>query len=182
MKHRQAEIAFLILLFASSPAVAQNPAVLKAAKDQVRALYERGTAEYRLGYFDKAAALYEEAYRVLPDPALLYNIGQAYRKAGQSDKALVGYRSFVRTAPAGLPNLDLARKWIAEIETGLNPAGNSADADAAMAPQVPFATLAEAPAPSATPAALNLSTTDASSEHPKSRWWIWSAAGALVVG
>ena len=70
------------------------------ARDQVK----QAAAAYNLGHFDEAAEHYEEAYRLVPDPILLFNIAQSYRLGGKPDKALNAYRSFLRTSGPDAPN------------------------------------------------------------------------------
>lgn len=175
--------AFLIVLLLASPALAQSPAELKAAKEQERTLFEKATAEYRLGYFDKAAGLYEEAYRVFPDPALLYNIGQSARKAGQREKALLAYQSYLRTATPDLPNIDLAKKHIEDLRASYTPGHKGSDDDAAMAPQISLEGIARLPALGAKPGGVDLTATAAPVDSARPhRWWLWSAAGVVIVG
>jgi len=92
------------------------PALAGPKEDAARAEVAAGTAAYNLGYYDDAARHYEEAYRQVPDPALLFNIGQAYRLAGKPDRAIVAYRSYLRTAPADAANRGQVEKRIPELE------------------------------------------------------------------
>lgn len=166
MNRARSPIALAILLtcLTAGRAAAQDPAV----KEQARALNDRGTAEYRLGYYDKAANLYEEAYRLLPDPALLYNVGQAYRMAGQRDKALNAYKSYLRTSTPDAPNRDLARKRVEELEAAVAVPARTVNLQPADMPMGPSLVAV----PPAGPA----------NDQPKRRWWLWGAVGALVVG
>ena len=82
------------------------------ARDQVK----QAAAAYNLGHFDEAAEHYEEAYRLVPDPVLLFNIAQSYRLGGKPDKALNAYRAFLRTAGTEASNREVAEKHIAEIK------------------------------------------------------------------
>ena len=50
---------------------------------------QKGKAFMDLGKYSEAAAEYEAAYAAKPDPALLLNLAQAYRLAGNADKALL---------------------------------------------------------------------------------------------
>ena len=78
-----------------------GPAPAARADDQrgeARAHYEKGTAAYALGRFADAAAEFEQAFTLKPDPALLYNAAQAYRLAGDRDRALQLYKSYLRVA------------------------------------------------------------------------------------
>ena len=88
----------LLALFVSLPARAGQ------REDIARSEVAAGTAAYNLGYYEDAARHYEEAYRQVPDPVLLLDIGQAYRLAGKPDRAITAYRSYLRTAPADVAN------------------------------------------------------------------------------
>jgi tetratricopeptide (TPR) repeat protein len=162
-------LALTLVCLLAGRAAAQDPAV----KEQARALNDRGTAEYRLGYYDKAASLYEEAYRLLPDPALLYNIGQAYRMAGQRDKALVAYRSYLRTSAPDAPNRDLAQKRVDELEAA--GAGTLSRPVQLLPTDMPVG-------PTDTPALVGVTRVERAPDGSGRRWWLWGAVGALVVG
>jgi tetratricopeptide (TPR) repeat protein len=77
---------------------------------------KQATAAFNLGQYDEAASLYEQAYKLVPDPILLYDVGQSYRQANKLDKALVAYRSYLRTAPEDAPNRPKVEQWISELE------------------------------------------------------------------
>ncbi len=100
----------LLVLFVGLPARAGQ------REDIARTEVAAGTAAYNLGYYEDAARHYEEAYRQVSDPALLFNIGQAYRLAGKPDRAIVAYRSYLRTAPADAANRAQVEKRIPELE------------------------------------------------------------------
>ena len=85
-------------------------------REAARVATKQATAAFNLGHYDEAAALYEEAYKHVPDPILLYDIGQSYRQANQLDKALIAYRSYLRTAPDDAPNRAKVKQWVAELE------------------------------------------------------------------
>jgi tetratricopeptide (TPR) repeat protein len=61
--------------------------------------FKRGTKLYNLGHYLEAAQEYEAAYQAKDSPALLYNLGQAYRAGGQPEKALTAYRAYLRNMP-----------------------------------------------------------------------------------
>jgi tetratricopeptide (TPR) repeat protein len=85
--------SFLILILSVTPALADDD--LAKAKEH----YRRGTKLYDLQKFSESAQEYEQAYELKDDPTLLFNIGQAYRFAGDSQKALGAYRSYLRRVP-----------------------------------------------------------------------------------
>jgi tetratricopeptide (TPR) repeat protein len=75
--------------------------------------FRRGTKLYDLGHYPEAAAEYEQAYQAKDSPALLYNLGQAYRLGGQPERALASYRSYLRN----MPNAENRDEVMAFIET-----------------------------------------------------------------
>jgi hypothetical protein len=85
-------------------------------RDAARIATKQATAAYNLGHYDEAASMYEDAYKHVPDPILLYNLGQSYRQADKLDKALIAYRSYLRTAPDDAPNRARVSKLIDELE------------------------------------------------------------------
>src|SRR3954468_22210699 len=72
-----------------------------AAQDysEARRHYELGTRYYDLQRYADAAKEYEAAFVIKDDPALLFNIGQAYRLARNPRKANGAYRSYLRRVP-----------------------------------------------------------------------------------
>jgi tetratricopeptide (TPR) repeat protein len=58
--------------------------------------YREGTKLFDLRRYRDAAKEYEAAFQLKDDPALLFNIGQAYRLAGDYEDAIASYRSFLR--------------------------------------------------------------------------------------
>jgi tetratricopeptide (TPR) repeat protein len=89
-------IAIALILSLLAPLVARADESSLLAKEH----YRRGTKLYDLGHYVEAAAEYEQAYQAKDSPALLYNLGQAYRLGGQPEKALAAYRSYLRNLPA----------------------------------------------------------------------------------
>jgi tetratricopeptide (TPR) repeat protein len=77
--------------------------------------FERGTRLYDLGQYADAAKEYEAAYKAKDDPALLFNCGQAYRGAGEPEKAIGFFKSFLRRMPEA-PNRAEVEARIAELQ------------------------------------------------------------------
>jgi hypothetical protein len=50
---------------------------------------------------DGAVALYKQAYCLIPEPALVYNIGTAYQEGNQAAEALSYFRMYLKVAPQG---------------------------------------------------------------------------------
>ncbi len=130
---------------------------------QAKAHFDRATVFFDDARYLEAAHEYEAAQQALDLPAFLFNIGQAYRMAGQMDKALAAYRAFVARAPTA-PERAEADQHIAELAPRSVP-------PAAPAPAVAAPVLVAAPAPTAAKPAYK-------------KWWVWTLVGvsAAAVG
>jgi hypothetical protein len=109
--------------------------VAHAEKQDARRHYDQATAAFGLGRYGEAAAEYEDAFRLRPDPALLYNCAQSYRLAGNKPRALELYRNYLRLYGEA-PNADDARKHVHDLELELEAdkaATQSSTAAAAVA-------------------------------------------------
>ena len=64
--------------------------------EEVRDYLDRATGAFALNHFVEAADNYEKAFALKPDPAVLYNAAQAHRRAGNKQRALELYQSYLR--------------------------------------------------------------------------------------
>jgi tetratricopeptide (TPR) repeat protein len=92
------------LLLASAGQAAEEPVSRQAATsaanlEEARQHAAKAKVHYDLGEFDKAAEEYILVYRLRPLPALLFNIAQSYRQAGQYEKAKQFYKAYLRENP-----------------------------------------------------------------------------------
>src|SRR3954466_10163533 len=92
--------------------VALMAGAANAAEDPKK-MFETATAEFNLGHYEKAAAMYEDIYKITLEPVLLYNIAQAHRLGGDFDKAVFFYRGYLRAQPQA-KNRGEVQKRIAE--------------------------------------------------------------------
>src|SRR5678815_2291227 len=76
-----------------------SPAQAADARAEAKAHFERGSVLFDLQRYDEAAAEYEAAYEAKPDPALLFNLAQAYRLAKKPERAIAAYNSYLRRLP-----------------------------------------------------------------------------------
>jgi tetratricopeptide (TPR) repeat protein len=113
----------LALVLVCASAHAQQP----APKDSERArqAYTEGEAAYRLDRFDEAAKKYEEAYRIMKFPSILFDIAQCYRRQWETDKnpanlrrALDLYKAFLRDAPTASKR-PVAERLVPDLEKAL---------------------------------------------------------------
>src|SRR5581483_3625713 len=78
----------LVLAFASTAARADD------AQAQAQKLYADGDAAYKKNDYAAALAAFQQAYELVPLPALLYNVAQCYRKLGDHQHAIENYEKF----------------------------------------------------------------------------------------
>jgi len=103
---------------------------VKDAKQEAKARFVSGQSHYNLNEFAAALGDFKEAYRLLPDPVFLYNLGQCERQLGHLEEAIRFYRSFLREQPKAANRQDVARK-IDEMEATLKAKPTEADKGAA---------------------------------------------------
>jgi tetratricopeptide (TPR) repeat protein len=93
----------ITILLAAGCAALLLAGTARAASDsdleQARQHAAKAKVHYDLGEYEKAAEEYIIVYRLRPLPALLFNIAQSYRQAGQYDKAKQFYQSYLRENP-----------------------------------------------------------------------------------
>jgi tetratricopeptide (TPR) repeat protein len=83
--------------------------------EKARELAEKGRVYHDAGDYTKAVAAFKEAYVLAPSPALLFNIAQAYRLAGNCDDAAWMYRRYLDTSPDS-EHRALAEQHLSSVE------------------------------------------------------------------
>jgi len=130
----------MVVVLCSSSALAAADDIASA-----RAHCDKGKHEFDLGRFVEAAREYELAYDAKDDPALLFNIGQAYRLAGNYPRAINAYRSFLRNVPNS-SNADVLNARIREMQLMIEQqAGHQPSPPMTVAPMAAPATRDEPP-------------------------------------
>ena len=171
-------LVMCVLVGAPVAANAQRELDKQAAKD----LFNRATTHFNLGKFKDAAAEYEQLYEARPQPSLLYNIAQAHRLDGNSERALFFYKSYLRNSPDAA-NRDEVRGRIATLEKLIEQQRRPPNEPAPLGPQ-PEVTPTPPPKPAAEPA-LQVTATPvepASDKKPiYKKWWLWTAVGGAVA-
>ncbi len=150
--------------------------------------FEAGTRAFNVGEFENAAKEYREAYKLKPDPAILYNVAQSYRLAKNVEQALFFYRSYRRNA-SDLSHRRETDDRIGALELQLrqeqappNDVVKRVPAIEGKAPEPPPSEPKPSESPPAT-AQLDLTTTAPPPKPPVYRkWWLWTTAGVVVVG
>jgi tetratricopeptide (TPR) repeat protein len=180
-----------LLLGAAGPVRADD-------RSDARAHYEKARGAYALGHYADAAAEFEAAFLLKPDPAILYNAAQAYRLAGKKERALELYRSYRRVYGRRAEHAADVDKHITELEKAIESDRRASSAEstdlatfegspgAMPAPQVTAPLPAAPPPATATaPAAMVAQPAPAPRDQDApiyKRWWFWAGAGAIVAG
>jgi hypothetical protein len=86
--------ALLTLLATASPLRAETPA------DEARTHFDRGLALVDRGEVAAALVEFEQAYRIRPHPAVLYNLGRAYAAVGRPVDAVDSLGKYLADAPS----------------------------------------------------------------------------------
>ncbi len=177
---RSSSVVLIVIMLVCVASRADGP--------DAKELFTRGHAQYALGHFKEAAELFEKAFELRQDPAILYNAAQAHRLAGEKKQALILYQNYLRLF-GEQENRDEVEKRIAELKAAIeaervantNPPtdlmnGKSQATEPTQPPPETTAPVVVAPPPTATVV----------QEAPprKKRAWAWGivAGGVVVVG
>jgi tetratricopeptide (TPR) repeat protein len=91
---------FVISLFAGA-ALARDAIAQPSVEERAGALVDEGNRHYNVAEYPEAIKAYKEAYKLIPEPLLLWNLAQAYRLDNDCTNALKFYKNYVREAPSG---------------------------------------------------------------------------------
>jgi tetratricopeptide (TPR) repeat protein len=103
-------LVLAVLVFCALAPVAARAETGPEKRAQAKELYERATRFYDVGKYGEAIESYEQAYLLMEDPALLYNIGQAYRLWDRPEEAIRSYKNYLRKRPEASNRADVERK------------------------------------------------------------------------
>ena len=123
-------IATLSMLVASAAWAQAKPDTKTAAKEH----YARGTSFYDLGRYEDAIKEFEAAYQLKNDPAFLYNLAQSYRQAGNHERAVHFYKTYLRYVPNAKNRADIEDKIKAEEQLVAKGGGGTTTPPATTTP------------------------------------------------
>ncbi len=194
MTSRSLGIATLTLLVLASPLFSGRTRA--AEGDETRAYLDKATAAYALDHYAVAAENFEKAFELKPAPAVLYNAAQAYRLAGNKERALELYESYLRVYGKQDKRVEIEGR-IKELKqaiehdkavatsppTTTEPVGIGATEPSAPPPP-PVSGLPAAPPPADKSAAVLVSQPAAASSRDESvvkKPWFWVATGGVAA-
>jgi tetratricopeptide (TPR) repeat protein len=117
--------------------------------------HERGEKLFALGKFDEALEEYQTAYDAKPLPAILYNVGQAYRNLGDLDQAIFSFKKYLKLEPEA-ENREAVERLIEDLED--QKARGEGEKFVRKRPG------------------------QAESKPVYKKWWFWTGVTAVVVG
>jgi tetratricopeptide (TPR) repeat protein len=93
-------LATALLLAAPTPSAAEEwDPPSETALTRSREHFDKGLAAYRAREYAEAIEHYRKAYDLVRLPAILFNLGQAFRLSGDREAAIEAYWEFLREAP-----------------------------------------------------------------------------------
>jgi tetratricopeptide (TPR) repeat protein len=107
-------VVAILALCAAVPGIARAESEAEK-KQQAKEHYEMATRFYDVGKYGEAINEYEQAYLLIEDAALLFNIGQAYRLWDRPEDASRAYKNYLRRRPDASNRADVEKK-IADME------------------------------------------------------------------
>jgi len=135
MNVRRGILLATLALCAAAPAVARAESEAEK-KSQAKVHYEMATRFYDVGKYGEAIDEYEQAYLLIEDAALLFNIGQAYRLWDRPEDAIRSYKNYLRRRPEASNRADVEKK-IADLERILDERRRGAPAQPPPQPVQP---------------------------------------------
>ncbi len=163
---------------------AQGAASAQAGGDrteEAKGLFNAGRAAFDAGRYADALDYFERAYTISGRIALLYNIGLAFDRLREDQRALDAYDQYLTHAPDA-PNRVEVETRAAAIRAALARRQRS---EAAAPSPAQTAAAAPAAAPAVTVAATSEPPPRADREASsglQSQWWFWTAAAVVVAG
>ncbi|MDC0722693.1 tetratricopeptide repeat protein [Nannocystis bainbridge] len=93
-----------------------QPAPTDANGETFESLAEQARAKYREKDYAGAVVLFERAYALQPDPAILFNIGRIQEQANNVDAAIAYYQKFIADESVDIGLRDTALQRLATLE------------------------------------------------------------------
>ncbi|MDX2023492.1 MAG: tetratricopeptide repeat protein [Deltaproteobacteria bacterium] len=121
MSFRAVVMALGLVLLGGLPISASAEAApTEADKVEARKHFEQGKRLFDLRHYMESIPEFEEAYRLIGDPAFLYNIAQSYRLADRPDEAIHYYNTFLKRDP-NTPRREEVERRLSELQSAKAP-------------------------------------------------------------
>jgi tetratricopeptide (TPR) repeat protein len=130
---RAAGLVLVAILVAWAP----PPAAAQPESTEFDNLVADGGAKFEAKRYAAARAAWKRAYRLEPDPRLLFNIASTYRREGDRERALEHYRKYLAAAAEDAEYRTLAEEAILKIEEAIEAERAARTAAALPPPESP---------------------------------------------
>jgi hypothetical protein len=155
---------------------------------RARTHFEAGRALYNLANYRDAIREFSAGYALAPRPQFLVNLGQAYRKLGEYDKARAWFVRYLAEAPADDPERAQAGQIVLELDRQLAEHPSSAASSAASS--APSSSEVAPPGEAQAPQPASPSLTVVTPAPPPARrasfarrhWWIFPTVAVVAAG
>ncbi|HEY3449806.1 MAG TPA: tetratricopeptide repeat protein [Myxococcales bacterium] len=142
-----------------------------------------GQKAFDAGNYQDALAPLERAWELGAKPAVLYTLGQCHRQVGNWEKAAFYFGRYLALAPRPIADEEAARTLLSEMQL-------KADVGKQQQPKIEVAQPTVPPEAVVPPSALPAKpepvpaagTAEVGSGAVHTKWWFWTAIGAVVVG
>ncbi|MFH1129748.1 MAG: tetratricopeptide repeat protein [Pseudomonadota bacterium] len=157
-------------------------------KTEAKTHFEQGKVAFSRGQYEDALNEYTVAYRLLPLPGFLFNIGQCYRNLEQYEKAILSFQLYLQNVPQAA-NRNAVQQLVKELEDKLEqkrsteekiPAENEKLVTKPFTEPPSEITKINEPLPLEPPPPTPMSTSITTPIYKK--WWFWTAIAVAVGG
>jgi hypothetical protein len=136
---------------AAQPASGSSARADASTRANAKKLVEDGIAAQAAKDYDRAISLYLRAFSLDPHPLLLFNVAQALRLAGCTERAVAFYERYLKLEPSGTESAT-AREFLAELRSARPAKAQAGSAAAGRAScGAADALMGSSPAPAANP-------------------------------
>jgi len=158
-----------------------------SAWQRAASLTSEAHAHYRQGRYERAASLYQRAYRVVPAPELLFDLAQCQRQLDQTEDAIELFQRYLRARPEA-PERSRIEHWVATeqeylaLQVQSSPVAAAGPRRAVAAREGAAPTAPEALGSAHRTDATGVTESDVASDDPiYARWWFWVVGVGVVA-
>jgi hypothetical protein len=177
-----AKVVAIVALAVGMPRVARadDPAIPRPTSKEALEHLAKGSKLYGVGEWAKAADEYKAGALIEEAPIFDYDLGQAYRQAGEYKLAIWHYKRFLKAYTTPGPRMDSVQKFIADMQAELDQKARKEEPTEPASVQSGSAA-SEPAKPSPTPVPP-VAIVPHEREHWYEDWFGWGLAGTGVVG
>jgi len=180
-------ISVVVVFVVTPQAIAATPS---CAEEKVCSeIAQRAMKASRDKDWQAARTLYEQAYRQVPEPELLLNIGRCWHKLGQCDRAKEQYRLYrTQVRQPSSEAVETLQRFELEANSICQAQSNRQIADVAKQARQPAPSIESGPlgmqASGQSPPTAPASTANvgSSSFRLHKKWWFWTLLGTAAAG